>query len=97
MNLFGDFDILKEFYILETVDEESDKNSAGYENDVFSSPAKYDNPPSHLDNDKYYDQLSKNLQKDNPHYYMGHSGISSSEEIVKENNPTQGNLYYDQS
>lgn len=81
----------------ETVDEESDKNSAGYENDVFSSPAKYDNPPSHLDNDKYYDQLSMNLQKDKPHYYMGHSVISSSEEIVKENNPTQGNLYYDQS
>lgn len=97
MNLFGDFDILKEFYILETVDEESDKNSAGYENDVFSSPAKYDIPPSHLDNDKYYDQLSMNLQKDKPHYYMGHSVISSSEEIVKENNPTQGNLYYDQS
>lgn len=98
LNKFSvDFDILKEFYILETVEEESDRNSAGYENDVFYSPAKYDIPPAHLDNDKYYDQLSKNLQKDKPQHYMGHSEISSSEEIAKENNPTQGNPYYDQS
>lgn len=94
---FVDFDILKEFYILETVEEESDRNSAGYENDVFYSPAKYDIPSAHLDNDKYYDQLSKNLQKDKPQHHMGHSEISSSEEIAKENNPTQGNPYYDQS
>lgn len=81
----------------ETVEEESDKNSAVYENDVFSSPAKYDVPPSHLDNGKYYDQLSKNLQKDKPQYYMGQTVISSSEEIEKENNTAQGNPYYDQS
>lgn len=81
----------------ETVEEESDRNSAGYENDVFYSPAKYDIPPAHLDNDRYYDQLSKNLQKDKSQHYMGHNEISSSEEIAKENNPTQGNPYYDQS
>lgn len=52
---FVDFDILKEFYILEIVEEESDRNLVGYENDVFYFLVKYDILLVYLDNDKYYD------------------------------------------
>lgn len=52
---FVDFDILKEFYILEIVEEESDRNLVGYENDVFYFLVKYDILLVYLDKDKYYD------------------------------------------
>lgn len=52
---FVDFDILKEFYILEIVEEESDRNLVGYENDVFYFLVKYDILLVYLDNDRYYD------------------------------------------
>lgn len=52
---FVDFDILKEFYILEIVEEESDRNLVGYENDVFYFLVKYDILFVYFDNDRYYD------------------------------------------
>lgn len=93
--------MMKEYQVehqqqFETVEEESDRNSA-YDNTVFSSPAKYDPLPSHFDNGKYYDELSKNLQKDEPQHCMDKTLISSREDIAKEKCTTQGNPYYDQS